>query len=283
MTAYCCSLFPSSTPLTLGERIQQYWTQRAASFRQVRQRELHSDKPERWWAEIAPHLPARKRGEPLRVLDVGTGAGFLAILFARQGCEVTAVDSCAQMLREAEHLSRNEALRIDFRQMDADSLQFANDSFDCVVARNVMWTLVAPCAAYREWWRVLRQGGRLLNFDANYGAVDFTDPAHAGSQHAHANIDPELLREGERIRQALPLSHEDRPRWDMSTLEEIGFSRCACDQEISGRIFATRDASFNPIPMFVLSAVKPLPRSVEGSINDYTLSTINTNEPYKFT
>ena len=131
MTAYCCSLFPSSTPLTLGERIQQYWTQRAASFRQVRQRELHSDKPERWWAEIAPHLPARKRGEPLRVLDVGTGAGFLAILFARQGCEVTAVDSCAQMLREAEHLSRNEALRIDFRQMDADRLQFANDSFDC--------------------------------------------------------------------------------------------------------------------------------------------------------
>lgn len=257
MAAYCCSPLPSETQLPLDERIQLYWTQRAASFRQVRQQELHSDKPERWWAEISPHLPARRKGKPLRVLDVGTGAGFLAILFARQNCEVTAVDSCPQMLREAENLSRNEALRINFQQMDADNLQFANETFDCVVARNVMWTLVAPCAAYREWWRVLRRGGVLLNFDADYGAVDFTDLSHVEGRHAHAGIAPALLREGEDIRRALPLSRETRPHWDVTTLEQIGFSHCACDREISDRIFVTRDAAFNPVPMFAVHAVKP--------------------------
>ena len=257
MTAYCCSPLQAETPHTLDERIQLYWTQRAASFRQVRQQELHSDKPELWWAEIAPRLPARKRKKPLRVLDVGTGAGFLAILFARQGCEVTAIDSCPQMLQEAESLSRNEALRLDFRQMDADSLQFADETFDCVVARNVMWTLVAPCAAYREWWRVLRRGGVLINFDADYGAVDFTALSHIEGQHAHADIAPALLQEGEDIRRALPLSRESRPLWDVTVLEQTGFSRCTCDRTISDRIFATRDAAFNPVPMFALHAVKP--------------------------
>ena len=37
----------------------------------------------------------------------------------------------------------------------------------------------------------------------------------------------------------------------------IGFAACTCDRELSGRIFAVRDSSFNPVPMFALRAVKP--------------------------
>ena len=104
---------------------------------------------------------------------------------------------------------------------------------------------------------MLRRGGSLLNFDADYGAVDFTEQAGTAGQHAHAGIDPDLLREGEHIRQELPLSRECRPQWDKETLERIGFAACTCDRGLSGRVFAVRDGSFNPVPMFALRAVKP--------------------------
>ncbi|MDO5483971.1 MAG: class I SAM-dependent methyltransferase [Desulfovibrionaceae bacterium] len=236
------------------DRIQHYWSRRAAGFGQVRQQELCSDKPERWWAEIGPYLP--RKAQPLDVLDVGTGAGFLAILLARHGCTVTAVDSCPHMLDEAAALARAEGCTVTIRQMNADALRFADRSFDCVLARNVTWTLLDPGAAYTEWWRVLRPGGVLLNFDANYGAVDFTGLRDAQGQHAHADIEPALLQEGENIRRELPLSREDRPRWDMDILRGLGASPCVCDTEISGRVFARQDASFNPVPMFALRATR---------------------------
>ena len=70
--------------------------------------------------------------------------------------------------------------------------------------------------------RVLRPGGVLLNFDADYGAVDFTRLADEQGQHAHADVDSALLQEGEDIRRALPLSRRQRPQWDMEALARAG-------------------------------------------------------------
>lgn len=43
-----------------------------------------------------------------------------------------------------------------------------NTSFDVVVSRNLTWNLQEPAVAYKEWCRVLKKGGLLLNFDANW-------------------------------------------------------------------------------------------------------------------
>ena len=77
---------------TLQERILRYWTRRAEGFGDVRRKELSGDDRSRWSREILPWLPSAPGGEALRALDIGTGAGFFAILLAQQGLRVTGID-----------------------------------------------------------------------------------------------------------------------------------------------------------------------------------------------
>lgn len=52
--------------------------------------------------------------------------------------------------------------------MDGQNLEFADGTFDVVISRNLTWNLENPQKAYSEWQRVLKEGGVLLNFDANW-------------------------------------------------------------------------------------------------------------------
>lgn len=54
--------------------------------------------------------------------------------------------------------------------MDAQNLTFHDNMFDVIVSRNLTWNLDSPAKAYREWYRVLKPGSILLNFDANWYA-----------------------------------------------------------------------------------------------------------------
>lgn len=58
---------------------------------------------------------------------------------------------------------------------DAEALHpFADASFDFAIARHLAWTLTDPVAAYREWHRVLKPGGKLLIVDGNWMAPKST-------------------------------------------------------------------------------------------------------------
>ena len=232
----------------LSGRIEKYWSRRAESYSETRRHELACEKKSLWLAEIMPHLPA---AEPLRILDVGTGAGFFAILLAEQGHCVCGVDMTQAMLDEGAALARQAGCDVAFQRMDACCLEFESASFDAVISRNLTWTLQDAAAAYREWNRVLRPGGVLLNFDADYGSVSFLDLADQ-----HVGINDDMMRECENIRRQLPLSSESRPVWDVQTLRSSGFSDCWCDTDLSARIYAHRDETYNPVPMFALRAVK---------------------------
>ena len=77
---------------TLKERILRYWTRRAEGFGDVRRKELSGDDRSRWSREILPWLPSAAGEGTLRALDIGTGAGFFAVLLAQQGLRVTLQD-----------------------------------------------------------------------------------------------------------------------------------------------------------------------------------------------
>lgn len=102
------------------------------------------------------------------MLDVGIGAGFLALLFAEMGHEVTGVDLSAGMLEKAKHNAENMGLEVDIFYGDAESLPFEDNSFDLVVNKFLLWTLPHPSHAVREWKRVLKPGGRIFAIDGDW-------------------------------------------------------------------------------------------------------------------
>ena len=66
----------------IKHRVTHYWSHRAEAFETQRLREYDSEKRERWLAEFRRYLP---EGRPLRVLDIGTGTGFLPVCWQPKG------------------------------------------------------------------------------------------------------------------------------------------------------------------------------------------------------
>jgi SAM-dependent methyltransferase len=100
----------------------------------------------------------------LRILDVGTGTGFLSLSLAELGHEVVGVDLAEGMISFARKMADERGLNLDLEIGDAESLDFYDESFDAVVSRWVLWTLPDPEKAITEWMRVLKPGGRAFEF-----------------------------------------------------------------------------------------------------------------------
>ena len=138
--------------------------------------------------------------------------------------------------------------------MDAENLLFEDGFFDVVVTRNLTWTLPDPIKAYNEWARVLKKGGVLLNFDAEYakGAHLFD----AKENPAHKCVSEDLKDKCHDIYHMLTISSLERPKWDIRLLDELGFSKTSADLNFYRRIFEQKDEFYIPDRMFMISAVK---------------------------
>lgn len=245
-----------------------YWTGRASGYSGVNQEELASDQKTVWGKTIARRIAARfpgKRPESIRVLDVGTGPGFFAILLAELGYQVTAVDYTSSMLEEARQNAGALDSRIDFRQMNAEELLFADHSFDVLVTRNVTWNLHNPEKAYAHWTRVLAPGGLLLNFDANWYRYLWDEEAHRGHSLDRENLADSDVRDEtagtdvdamEAIARQTPLSRQHRPGWDLQVLRNLGI-QAAADEEIWRQVWTKEERINNAsTPMFLVEGRK---------------------------
>ena len=242
---------------TIERRVERYWTQRAHDFHTVRRNELRDGGISRRWLDaMRAHLPDARA---LDILDVGTGTGYFAILLARAGHRVTGVDLTAAMLAEAEADAQSEGVEVRFAQMDAQALDLADESFDAVVTRNLTWTLPDPARAYREWRRVLRPGGVLLNFDAAY-AENVRNRNQRRSWvtekdvYGHIGITPALSEENAEITLSMPASAHERPAWDVSLARDAGFRTVGVDETAGKRVLQDKDLA--DAPLFLLWAYK---------------------------
>ena len=232
------------------EYIRDYWQERAGDFAALRRKELESPKLLLWQQEIEEKLKGRKKG---CVLDVGCGGGFFSILLAKAGYDVVGIDLSPAMIGEATRLASDMGASAKFAVMDAEALDFAEGTFDVVIARNVTWNLPHPAKAYEEWLRVLKKGGVLLNYDAEH-AKDHHQKMTG--LHAHAGVSADLLERCHHIYHMLDISLADRPLWDEKVLTALGAKIISIDSTVGERIYDSADAFYIPAPMFGVEAEK---------------------------
>ena len=236
---------------TIKECVEAYWTKRADGFYDLREAELHSNKYARWEKEILEQLPEKNC---LNVLDVGCGCGFFGIILSRRGHQVTGIDLTPSMIERGRKLVQEQDCQVNLQVMDAEKLDFEDESFDVVISRNLTWTLPHPLVAYAEWKRVLKKGGTILNYDAEYAKnhhhKDLT------KENGHEGLSRELNEECHRIYHMLTISSLSRPAWDVAVLEELGMQVDEVDDLVSYRIYHEKDRFYNTDTLFRIKALK---------------------------
>ncbi|RDY27218.1 class I SAM-dependent methyltransferase [Romboutsia weinsteinii] len=176
---------------------------------------------------IQKYMPSIE-GRNLKVLDIGYGSESLAIFMASLGHDVTSIDCSEEVLKKSMKNSGEYRNIIKFKKMDAQSLHFKDNSFDLIVAKNLISSLDYPSMAYREWYRVLSPGGKIINFDIK-----------------------------DTITKYRPLSNIERPSWDVDTLLEIGFNKVKVKNNVKSQGLQADDSiNYSESLMFMVVSEK---------------------------
>ena len=254
---------------TLKEEIHAYWTQRAEGYSEYNQQEMADARRSMWKNKLLSLLEENfpgKNPEELKVLDVGTGPGFFALLLAEAGYQVTAADVTEEMLKEAKKNTGVFAEKITWKLSDAQKLELGDCEFDAVFSRNVTWNLENPGQAYEEWVRVLKPGGLLCNFDADWYGHLYDEEKRSGYEKDRQRVEEKNLEDYytgtdiermEAIARQVPLSRQKRPQWDVEALKNAGLTEVSCDTEVWKQVWTEEEIANNgSTPIFLLSGKK---------------------------
>jgi demethylmenaquinone methyltransferase / 2-methoxy-6-polyprenyl-1,4-benzoquinol methylase len=154
----------------LSGGIDLYWRRRAI-------RELTGRKDHGVAAGAAVVKEGAAATEGMKVLDVATGTGDMAILLTRQlpGCQVTGVDISTGMLE----IGRQKITRLRLEQRiilqagDGEALEFPDNCFDAITVAFGVRNFEHLERGLREMLRVLKPGGRLV-------VLEFSQPRTPG-------------------------------------------------------------------------------------------------------
>ena len=259
----------------LADDIRAYWDERATSYSRGVLAEL-GDGRHHVWQEVLARITsscradAQAAGRQVRALDVGCGPGFFSILLSELGCAVVGVDGSERMLAKARTNAREvvSAADVSFAQADFAKLPFPDGSFDIVVSRNVTWLMRTPEETYVEWLRVLRPGGKLVVFDANWYRYLVDDKVNAQrradqakgeieewDEDSRATDDEE--RRCEELASGLPFTPVLRPAWDLATLPDLGATSVAADELAWQTLWTAGEQRFYASsPLFMIEATK---------------------------
>jgi SAM-dependent methyltransferase len=141
--------------------IRRFWDDDAATYdRAAGHRPRDPGVLAAWTAALGRLLPP----PPAAVLDCGAGTGFLSLIAARAGHQVTALDLSPAMLEQLGASARTEGLEVTLAEGRAE--EAPPGPFDVVVERHLLWTLPQPEAVLGTWRSVTR---RLVLIESVWG------------------------------------------------------------------------------------------------------------------
>jgi ubiquinone/menaquinone biosynthesis C-methylase UbiE len=209
------------------KEIQDYWTDRSESYSGTVLDDIREGLADNWMSLLRERMPEGR----LKILDIGTGPGFFPMMLGKDGHDVTGIDFSKGMLEVAAENCKAAGVECDLIFMNAEELEFEDETFDMIVSRNVWWTLPHPDKAYEGAMRVLKKGGRIFIFDgesngrkAAYRPENPTEEEIRKHPYLKYKIPEEMLRRYDEIHKILPLQTMARPEWDISVLRRFGIS-----------------------------------------------------------
>ncbi len=163
----------------LKERVREFWqahpcgskfSDAAAGTREFFDRVERHRYEKEWHIPLAADFASAKG---LRVLEIGCGVGTDGLQFTRAGAIYTGVDLTEAAIDLARQNFESAGLRGECRVADAESLDFADETFDVVYSHGVLHHTPDIEAALREVHRVLKPGGRAIVMLYHRGSYNY--------------------------------------------------------------------------------------------------------------
>jgi ubiquinone/menaquinone biosynthesis C-methylase UbiE len=170
------------------------------------------------------------------------------------------------MLTKARELMGDDFEKVSFAIGDVSTMPFSDSTIDLVICRHLIWTLPEPEKAIREFYRILKPGGRLGIIDGNW-YLSYSRPT-LRKLWVHVSHMFYKIRSGFDDSQKLALHYVKelpttllrRPDWDLGLLAGVGFCNLKTSTDLAARIWTNplqrilRDLSYG---MFLVEATKP--------------------------
>jgi ubiquinone/menaquinone biosynthesis C-methylase UbiE len=221
---------------TLRDEIRDYWSARAATFDEQVGHEIFSEAEREAWRELfLRHLGP---GEGRRALDLASGTGVISHLLDGLGFKVTGLDWSEAMLARARAKAEARGARIHFVMGDAERTLEKPASYDVIVTRHLVWTLVDPIAAFREWHSLLKSGGKVLIVDGDFVSDTLVKRMiraleRLTGKRFPAPHTPDAMREThERILRQVYFSNGAQASEVMKLLRQAGFAEVSVDRNL---------------------------------------------------